>query len=173
MSKHSPDERKADVINRIEVEHRRLEKNLMSISEDNLQKPGVNGDWSVKDVLAHLTDWEERFLGWYEAGLRGEVPETPAPGLSWSWGNLDILNRQVFEKHRHSSLEDVQTAFEKSYQRTLEVVRSIPAEDMIQPRRYAWTKNETLMAYIVANTCNHYRWAKTIIRRWMKSEGMV
>ena len=41
----------------------------------------------------------------------------------------------------------------------------IPEEDMFSPGRYAWTGRLTLADYIAGNTCNHYRWAKTQIRR--------
>jgi hypothetical protein len=54
---------------------------------------GVVGDWSVKDIVARLVDWEQRFIGWYDAGLRGEVPEVPAPGIVWD--ELDILNKEL------------------------------------------------------------------------------
>lgn len=28
------------------------------------------------------------FLGWYQAGIRGETPVTPAPGFTWGWKSL-------------------------------------------------------------------------------------
>ena len=154
---------KDDLLENIRVERRRLENNLAALSKDEMTQPGVVGEWSVKDLLAHLVDWEQRFLGWYEAGLRGEVPETPAPGLTW--GQLHILNRQIFEKHRHRSLDDVLAEFHVSYQQTLATVQTISEEDMFAPGRYAWTEGETLAGYIAANTGNHYRWAKTRLRK--------
>ncbi|MGD8586077.1 MAG: ClbS/DfsB family four-helix bundle protein, partial [Chloroflexota bacterium] len=75
---------KGKILARIRTERRRLEQNLELLDEAQMLRPGVVGDWSVKDILAHLADWECRFLGWYRAGQRGEVPETPAPDLSWS-----------------------------------------------------------------------------------------
>lgn len=162
---------KADILERIEVERRRLEANLDTLSEEQMVQPGVVGEWSVKDVVAHLFDWEQRFVGWYEAGLRGEVPETPAPGLTW--GQLDILNRQIFEQHRDRSLDDVMAEFRSSYERTLKTVESIPAEDMSITGRYAWLGKGNLAGYILANTASHYRWAKTLIRKWMKAQGLL
>jgi hypothetical protein len=47
-------------------------------------QPGIVGEWSAKDVLAHLTEWEQMVLGWYHAGLAGETPALPAPGFKWS-----------------------------------------------------------------------------------------
>jgi hypothetical protein len=144
---------KAKIVERIVVERRRLEQNLVSLSADAMVQPGVIGEWSVKDILAHLTDWEQRFLGWYEAGLRGEVPRTPAPGLGW--GDLHILNQQIFEKHRHQSLDDVLPEFRTSYERVLATVKEISEEDIFTVGRYEWLGRENLAGDILANTANH------------------
>ncbi|MFX0055306.1 MAG: ClbS/DfsB family four-helix bundle protein [Promethearchaeota archaeon] len=162
---------KDSIIERIHVERRRLEKNLASLSDEDMLVPGVIAEWSVKDIMAHLFDWEQRFLGWYKAGLQGEVPETPAPGLKWS--QLHILNQEVFEKHRNRILEDVKAEFQSSYERLLEAINGIPEEDLFEVGRFEWTGAENIAGYILANSANHYRWAKTRILRWIKEGRKV
>jgi hypothetical protein len=54
---------KEKIIERIHTERRRLEKNLAVLSDDDMVESGVIGEWSVKDIMAHLFDWEQRFLG--------------------------------------------------------------------------------------------------------------
>jgi hypothetical protein len=157
---------KNGVLQSIETERRRLESNLASLSNEEMTEPGVIGDWSVKDILAHLVDWEQRFLGWYQAGLRGEVPETPAPGLTWN--DLDELNRRIYEQNRERSLQSVMQEFNRSYNQVLETVNAIPEEDIFPVGRYTWTGKGNLAGYILANTANHYRWAKTGIRKWLR-----
>jgi hypothetical protein len=158
------------VLERIEREHGRLEKSVAQLSESQMERPGVVGEWSVKDVLAHLTDWEQRFLGWYTAGRRGEVPETPAPGLTW--GDLDFLNRQIFEAHRDSALSDVAAEFQRSYRQMHDSVQEMPEEEMFEVGRYDWLGEANLVDCILPNTANHYRWAKDHIRAWMAEQGI-
>ena len=158
---------KKRILESINTERRRLEKNLASISDEDMLVRGVIGEWSVKDIMAHLFDWEQRFLGWYEAGLRGEAPETPAPGLKWS--QLRILNQQVFEKHQNRTLADVKSEFQASYERLLDTLNGIPEEDMYEVGRFEWTGTGNIAGFILANSANHYRWAKTRIRRWIKA----
>ena len=161
---------KEEVLKRIRVERRRLEKNLSEIKPAQMVQPGAMGDWSVKDILAHLIDWEQRFLGWYRAGLRGEIPETPSPELSWSREDMDVLNQRIYEKYRDRPLERVLQDFESSYQEIYQVVKSIPESDMFELGRFSWTGRGNLVGYILANTANHYRWAKTAIRKWVQSD---
>jgi hypothetical protein len=157
------------ILERIRTEHRRLEQNLERLSDDQMAIVGVVVEWTAKDLLAHLSDWEQRFIGWYEAGLRGETPETPAPGISWE--DLDVLNRRIYEKNRSRTLEDVRQEFDVSYRRVLDVVEGIPEEEMFAVGRYAWLEGNNLVGVILANTANHYRWAKGCIRDWLKSRG--
>ena len=157
---------KEKIIERIHTERKRLEKNLALLSDEDMLESGVIGEWSVKDILAHLFDWEQRFLGWYEAGLREEVPETPAPGLKWS--QLRILNQQIFEKHRDKKLKNVKEEFQSSFKRVLDTIEEIPENDIFEIGRYRWTGKGNIGGFILANTANHYRWAKSRIRSWMK-----
>lgn len=158
------------VLERILVERRRLEKNLQHLSDDQMQEPGIIDSWSIKDILAHLADWEQRFIHWYQAGLRGEVPAIPAPGISWE--ELDTLNNDIFEKHRTRALQDIVSWFSSSYLEFLGVVKAIPEEDMFQISRYLWLGRSNLVSYILANSANHYRWGNSQIRKWRKLKGI-
>ena len=156
------------ILERIQTERRRLEKTLDGLTENQKIERGVVGVWSVKDILAHLSDWERRFMGWYEAGLQGDVPETPAPGLTW--GDLDILNQQIYKLHRDRDLAAVAAEFDRSYQQVLEMIMEMPEEDIFEAGRFEWLGEGNLVGYILANTANHYRWAKTQIQKWMKNQ---
>jgi hypothetical protein len=160
---------KRAILERIRTERRRLEQNIERLSDEQMEMVGVVGVWTVKDLLAHLFDWEQRFIGWYEAGLRGETPETPAPGMNWE--DLDVLNRRIYEKHRDRTLEDVRQEFDSSYRQVLSVVEGISEEEMFAVGKYAWLGQNNLVGVILANTANHYRWAKECIRDWLKSRG--
>jgi hypothetical protein len=118
--------------------------------------------WSVKDILAHLVDWEQRLILWYQAGLRGENPETPAPGMTWR--DLPKLNQQGYERHKDQPLDQVLEEFENSYRQVLSLVESMSEEEIFTEDVYAWTGNSPLLTWIAANTYKHYNWAKRQIR---------
>ena len=162
---------KAQMLERIQTERRRLEKNLTSLPEAVLVEKGVLGDWSIKDIMAHLVDWEQRFLGWYQAGLRGEIPQTPAPGLTWE--DLDQLNQDIYNRNRNRPPESIMAEFDSSYEQVMQTICAIPEEEIFHPGVFAWTGNSNLATFILANTANHYRWAKTHIRKWGKSGNLL
>jgi hypothetical protein len=164
----SGSEPRVELLHQIDLERRKLEKTLGSLDPSAMERPGVVGNWSVKDLLAHLAAWEGFFLSWYRAGVLGETPEIPAPGFTWK--QMHQLNELIFQEHRLQSLEDVQAWFARSYQEIHQVVEGIPEKDLFEPGRYPWQGKHPLTGFIKANTCNHYRWANTKIRDWMKSD---
>jgi hypothetical protein len=162
---------KDKLLDLIRVERRRLEDFLAELSQEDMVQSGVIGEWSVKDVLAHLVDWEQRCLNWIGVSFRGEAPETPAPGMTWK--DVDILNQQIFAKHRNRTLEAVLEEFHSSYQAILKTVEGISEEDLTNPHRFGWRAGNPLWKLIASNTNNHYCWAKTEIQKWSEAQGIL
>lgn len=157
---------KALLLQRIDRERRSLEKTLSNLDHAQMTHMGVIGSWSVKDILAHLAAWEQLFLGWYEAGLQGKTPQLPAPGFSWK--QIDRINEQIYEQHRLRDLAEILEWFANSYRQIRMVIQDIPEEDLFEPGRYTWQGKLSLIQYVLANTANHYRWANSKIRLWLK-----
>src|SRR5262245_23587754 len=52
----------AALLEKIRSERARLEQSIAMLSEAQLTQPGVVGESSVKDIMAHLTVWEQRLI---------------------------------------------------------------------------------------------------------------
>lgn len=157
---------KSEIVERIITEHDALMTTINQLNSADMELPSVAGVWAVKDILAHLTTWEQLFLGWYHAGLHGDVPPVPGPGMTWAWKYIRQINEQAYQEHRDKPLEAVLQAFVKSFEETLATIQNINEADIHAKGRYAWTKKETIGDFIRANTYNHYRWANKLIRKW-------
>lgn len=160
---------KEDLLKSIRAEHKRLEDNIAGLSEAQLSSPGVAGIWSIKDILAHLTDWEQRFLRWYRKGRSGQIPQLPEPGMTWR--DMHRLNNLRYEYFMDWRLEEVLTAYRESYESIYLTIEQMTPEEIFTRGYYAWTENANLARFIIANTSNHYLWAKTLIRKWRKASG--
>jgi hypothetical protein len=139
-----------------------LEKMLAPLSMEQMIHPPAPGEWSTKDILAHLFEWQQMFFRWYEAGLRGEQPAVPAEGYKWS--QLPALNQHIYETYRDLPLQKVIESFHISHHKTMELIAALPEADLFTPGRWPWMNQNTLTAYINANTGSHYRWARAEIR---------
>ncbi len=159
---------KTELMKAIQVEHHRLDNLLNAIPKEDMLRKGVVGDWSIKDVLAHLTAWERLLLDWYKAGFKGRNPSLPNP-VGMSKKAIDALNKEIFKQNREVTLADVWKNYRDNYLQVLATLEVIREKDMFMPGRYAWTGKFTLADYIAGNTCNHYLWAKTKIRTWINT----
>ena len=156
---------KARIIERLETERRRLEANLTGLTPSDMVEPGVVGPWSVKDVLAHLADWEAHMPLWLAAARCGEAVECPEAGVTWQ--QLDLFNARIYERHRDRSLEEVLAYFRDTHRQFMEMVEAMPEEEMVTPSRYAFTGKGAIWDWLSAYAA-HDLWAKTHIRQWMK-----
>jgi len=159
---------KAALLEEMEKEHQLLVQSIAKLSIDDLLAPATCGEWSVKDVMAHITEWEQHALSWYRAGLRGEKPKTP--DADFGWDQIDALNHAMYLKHREDALSDVRAAFEHSYQELLEAVNAMSEEVLFEPNQFAWTSEYILADLIIDSTSKHYRGHNKDILAWQRAK---
>jgi hypothetical protein len=160
-----PPKNKALIIERLKTERRRLEQNLALLSQEEMLIPGVVGEWSVKDVLAHLADWEEHFTGWVEASRKGGKPDLE-PGLTWK--EIDIFNQRIFERHRHQTLDEVMDYFHTVHEQFMRFVEGLSEEELLTPGYYKLTGRSSLYSWLGAYA-SHDKWGKTHLLKWLKA----
>ena len=72
---------------------------LHRVPEDDWLRPGVNGEWTVKDLVAHIAVWHASATDRLESfRMTGELPPLPAP--------IDDLNRDHYERNRDLTLHE-------------------------------------------------------------------
>jgi hypothetical protein len=157
---------KEDLIKEIVTERQLLESELALVNKRAMTRRGVIGDWSAKDIMAHLVAWEQFLLDWYRTGLSGE---TPRVSPHFNIATMHAMNEAIYQQNKRRKLEEVLTEFASSYLETLTAIKAFPEGDLFTSGRSAWTGKGTLAGYIRANTSNHYRWARTHLHKWLRS----
>jgi len=158
---------KQQLMDDAQTERAKLETLLATLTPEQMTHPNIVGEWSAKDVLAHLIEWEQMVIKWYETGAKGKVPAVPSE--EFNWGQLPQLNHAIYLKHHDRSLEDIQKEFKASYKKIMKVIDSIPEKELFTRGQYSWTKNNLLAAYFNSATSSHYRWARTEIRKGLNA----
>ena len=158
---------KQQLLQNAEAERAALDEFLAGLTPDQLTQAGALGDWSAKDVMAHLLEWEGMVLRWYQAGTKGQAPVTPSE--EYNWGQLPQLNQALYLKHRDRPLAEVQREYQTSYKKVMKTLRAIPEAELFTRGQFAWTRNNLLAAYFASCTSSHYRWARTGLRKAFKA----
>jgi hypothetical protein len=158
---------RGEFLESVQAEHEKFLALAGSVPQKRYGEKGVWGDgWTIKDLFAHLTEWEQMFLGWYREGLAGEVPVLPAVG--YKWNQTPKLNQAIWRKHKAKSWKKVYAEFERSYQEVLSLAECLTEEQLLTPGHFPWTRKHPLTGYLAPNTCMHYRTASRILKRWLR-----
>ncbi len=142
---------------------------MTELSDELMTQPGVIGEWSLKDIVAHIVLHEQRMLAWMAERLRGEMPLAPQP-YAMPDEELDQLNEQIFQENRHRALPDILNDLDKTHAEALAFVAVVAEQDLIDEHRFHLQGGGPLWEAIAANTCNHYAEHAQDIRRWYESE---
>lgn len=152
---------KTALLDNIQSGYNQFEALLAPLSEEQMTIPAVNGPWSVKDNIAHLTAWHDYLLNQLQGVIDGEKPPKFMPGLS-----EDEINEGFYQQNKDRPLAEVMADFRLSYQRILAAVQSISEEALNAP--FPWRKNgNAAWGLIAGNTYEHYEEHGNIIRRWL------
>lgn len=153
---------KAKLLAFIEREHGRLDDTLALVDEARMLEPHFEGGWSVKDLLAHVTFWDEHALNTIEAALNNSDPYQLE-------GTTDKVNADAFEERRNRPLQDVIADYRSVYATLLERVTMLQEEDLTDPKRFRWTKRLPLRRLIRWDTDLHYAEHNRQIRAWLEA----
>jgi len=126
-------ETKAQLIAKMRESRAALEKVIAKVEPKALLQPGICGEWSGKDVLAHVAHWQQLHLGWWAAVQRGEKPETPAPGYTWKKADVDRLNHQIYLEHRDQPLDEVLCYLRDTFEHFMAAVEETAEADLFKP----------------------------------------
>ena len=136
---------------------------IAQIPQERMLEPGVDGDWAVKDILAHITSWERKMTDWLAQIAQGEEP------TGWPQTNeeIDQLNAAFFAENAAKSLDTVLAEFEASFPQALAAAQAIPEEDLFDPERFSWRQGRPLAYMVGGNTRWHYTEHEPAIRVWL------
>lgn len=156
------DERKQKLLEDLRSARQEWDALLAPMTEADMLTPGVVGDWTLKDLTAHLMFWESRPVKWLEAARNGTTPEpSPIPK------NLseDEVNAWIFAHYRDGDLKQVLNDGSAIHQAVVKNVAEMSAAEVVE-QKLEWLGGNALADAIPGNTYEHYRDHSATVREW-------
>ena len=153
---------------RAELEQSRaaLEKLIGDLSEGELLRPAAVGEWSVRDVLQHLSIWEAEAIQFILGFRRGRRP--PSERFT---GEVDALNAKWHAATRDRPLDRVLADFHAVRKQTLKQIEDLTEDELSRPKPFPWMKGRPLAEWIAEDTYLHEQEHAEQIRRWREGLG--
>ncbi len=131
-----------------------FEQSFVGLTDAQMVESGVVGDWSVKDILGHVTTWEEEALKSLPLILERRKP----PKYSVLYGGIDAFNAQESERRRGLPLADILSQLERTHSRLVSFVEGVAEEQ--------FTRDTPFRHRLRLDAYSHYPLHARMIREW-------
>jgi hypothetical protein len=142
------------VLEKVERPWKDFEESYAGLSNEQLMMPNVTGKWSVRDIIAHVTWWEEEALKHMPVILEDGKPER----YSDKYGGIDDFNAIMTVKRSHLTLEEVLQQHNEVHERLLTYIREAPEE--------LWARETKFRRRLRLDTFGHYPVHTNAIKAW-------
>ncbi len=164
MSKYNT---KQELVDDIVKERAKLDTLLTAIPESRKTDEVTDG-MSVKDFLAHRTEWGRMMIRWYTKAKGGVTPAVPSE--KYKWNQLKGLNAEIYEQFKDVPLEEITEQYNAVHDELFALIQTTTDEELFSKKYYAFTGTSDLASYFNSATVAHYRSAAKYIRAWWKTQ---
>jgi len=151
--------KKQQLIDKLEYAWNAFQGSYAGLTLDQMLEPGVTGEWSVKDILAHVSTWEGESLKHLPDILEGIRP----PRYLDLYGGIDSFNVQMSVRKRNLTLSEVQKQLEDTHLRLVEFIQNVPEEQFTTETRFR--------RRLRLDTYSHYPIHTRAIREWRERKS--
>jgi hypothetical protein len=152
---------KAEFLARLKRERANWNALLDQFEPSRMLLPGAVGEWSIKDLIAHIA--------WYENQMVDIDGDQPQPGIELWELPLDERNARIYELHLQRTLVDIQTEAQQVYQKLLETVERLTQDQLQDVKYFPWMQPDWIPWKVIAsNSYEHYHQHLSDLQAWIE-----
>jgi hypothetical protein len=138
-----------DLLKRIHIDREMLAKLWEGLTEEQVvQRPSPQEDWSVKDLIAHISWWENFIISRVRELINGKKSEPVE--------YHDLINARTYQCYKDSSFAEILAAFDANWLRLEALINTLTDKQINTPAYYQTYDGVALLPILAAGTFNHY-----------------
>jgi hypothetical protein len=149
---------KAELLSAAEYQYKNFRTALEGLDARRLTEVWL-GDWSVKEIVAHISGWHRELAPALERMARGERPVPEGK----SYEDVDAWNAKFAAAVKATSAREVLDDLERSHADFMRAASAVPPERFL-PGKTAWK-------IVDLNSAHHYKEHGDQIREWRAAKG--
>ena len=146
----------------IDAQKQEWEDLVAEIGPERAEEKGPHGEWTFKDLAAHITDWQNREM---------DLLDDPEAAPPWDAGlDTDEINAFIYKRNVERPLGDVLRDAWLIYDRLRDIVAALSETELNDPRRFPNLDGKSLgQALVSGSYFSHIRQEHgKDIRAWKK-----
>ena len=152
---------KTELLGNLRQTRKKWQALLAQIDEEQMTIPGVVGEWSVKDIIAHIV--------WAERETIGMLRAQAFVGSELWRLSQDERNAAVFAKNKNRPLDEVCQEADEVFATMVESAAALSVEALLDPDWFTWAPFKlSPIAVIARNSYLHYPEHMAQISDWLE-----
>lgn len=131
-------DKRAEILKGIETSHIAMMAKLDEIDRNRKIYPL----WTIREILAHLSGWDDTIVSYLSALLKGETPPVLAPR------GVDVYNAETVYTREGLSYDRILSEYVQTRAKVMELVRAIPEEMVTQVSILPWGEQGSLQMIV-------------------------
>jgi hypothetical protein len=152
---------KNNLMNTLSETRYALDSALAEVDPSQMTGPGVVGEWSVKDLIAHITWSVKETVGMLEtkALVGSELWRLPE----------EQRNAAVYEANQSRTLDEVMAQSQQAHRKLIDLIEEIPEHELLHADWFAGLPGGELPPWrvIEVNVSDHYVHHTKDIQDWI------
>ena len=138
-----PRRTKEELVAEIRADRRFWRALVDEVGRDRMDEPGPMGEWTFRDLAAHLAGWRNHRIALLEAQGRGEpLPPPPWPA---EFEDDDDINAWIYARAHGRELDEVLADYDGTFERLARALEAFPPETLADPDAFAWSDGDALL----------------------------
>jgi len=135
---------------------------LEDVSTEEMDIPGVLNQWSLKDLLVHLTRWEAELVKLLWQAKQGNKPTT----VHFNPIGIDAINELWYQESKPRQMDMVWQDFVAVRQQTVRRVKEFGEDELNDQHHYPWLESKPLWQWIADDSFEHEAEHAADIQAW-------
>jgi hypothetical protein len=148
------------LLRRLEKAWRAFQDSYAGLSDSQMMESGVTKAWSVRDILVHVTSWEQETLKHLPLILKGGRP----PLYSATYGGIEAFNAQMTARKKHLALSEVLRESSSTHSQVVAFIKSAAEDEIRLDTRFR--------RRLRLDTYGHYPKHAEAIRNWRMQRSL-
>jgi hypothetical protein len=131
-----------EAADRVRADQRFWRDLVAEVGRDRMAEPGPMGDWTFKDMAAHLAAWRDYRIPMIQAAGRGAPMPPPPWPADLVEDDYDAINAWFQARDAGRSLDDVLDDYDGSFERLATALEALPEAVAEDPNGLPWTDGD-------------------------------
>lgn len=156
-----------EILSALKESREKLLEAIEGLNEETIVKDRVVENWTIKDMLYHLSMWEAELVKLLWQILQEQPPTT----IHFSNVSVDEINAAWYTQGRSRSLAQVMGDLQAVRKQTLRRTGAFMDADLNNPKRYTWQNDQPLWTWIAVDSFQHEAEHTAQIAAWRSQQG--